>query len=679
MPLGVADHLTVDQQPAGFALGSSCATPAIVSVRDSTGAIVTAYSGTVSVVGLASSLTGPTTLTVFNGLATFRRLACITLGALTLAFSSTGLTGANASSVTVTSATGSFSQSAELPRSTPSLPAWMAQQAQGAADVTTVLASAATLQAQINSDAALVAGNGGNLNRDYLIPDGVTWLANITWPNRDPSVTGWIRVRSQSSLPTATGTRASALSLAGKGILETASNPAVFQTADPNVGAQTNIPHHYALAGLTLRAQPGMGIGFWLIGWGTGSYQDTFAKVPHHMVLDRCVVDGTNSDQTHALFDSAGWHIVRDCSFLNIHSQSGDGGHALTLTNGDGPGLLENNTLQCAGVVFLIGGSDPNVPELIPSDITLRGNLLTRDPLWNRNFYPATGWLVKNNIDLKNGQRVLVEGNVLENCWTDGQGGSLTNLKSVNQGGTAPWCGTTDLVWRKNFLRTANEALALAGRPEPSKECVPFSRYVIEHGVAINMPSHIRIGGGGTFDGFVNHLTWNAGASATGWTAYVGDETDVQTRFTFTNNLCTAGQNQGIIGQTTFPPDLFSGPATPIRLAGAVVTKNALANPMAGYSQTNANWPAGNFIDGVTTASLGFVNPAIEATWSTDAVDAICANLTLQVSSPYHNFGTDGKDLGADMTALRAAIAGTTPPPNSPATWLRRHRDTSEF
>jgi hypothetical protein len=651
---GVATHLEVVQEPAGFALGSSCTVPAKVAVKDALGNVVTDFNGTIQVMGLASNLTGPTILPVFNGYATFRRLAAATLGALTLAFSSTGLAGANSAPLVVAAATGTFYRAAELPRITPALPAWMAQQASGAADVTVTATSAADLQAKFNTDAALT-GAAGNLNRDYLIPDGVDWVANIVWPNRDPSLTGWMRVRCASDLPAPAGTRVTPAALVGKGILETATTGAVFKTDDPNVGPQVNIPHHYALAGFTIRAQAGLGTGFWLLGWGTGTNQDAANKVPHHFVLDRCVLDGGSEEISHAVYDSVGWHIIRDCAFLNIHSNAdSDGGHAITAINGPGPALIENNTLQCSGVICIIGGGDPNVAEQVPSDFTIRGNLFTRDPAWNRAINPLTGWKTKNNFDLKNFQRVLTEGNIYENCWTDGQNGSLTNYKSVNQGGFAPWCGGTDLVSRKNCYRNANEAFSIAGRPEPTKECVPFSRYVFEDSLAFNIPSHIRIGGGGTFDGVINHLTWFAGVAKTGFTAYVGDDLDVQTRFTLTNVLGAPGQNQGVLGQTTFPPAVFSQ-----RLPGSLVTKNVIANPAPGYSQSNANFPTGNFIDGVTTASVGFTS-IDETAWDTLPIATVALRFALLSTSPYHGAATDGTDIGADIPGLIAALGGVS-------------------
>jgi hypothetical protein len=51
---------------------------------------------------------------------------------------------------------------------------------------------------------------------------------------------------------------------------------------------------------------------------------------------------------------------------------------------------------------------------------------------------------VKNLFEIKNAQRMLIEGNVFENNWAEGQGGSAIVLKSVNQGGACPWCVAKD-------------------------------------------------------------------------------------------------------------------------------------------------------------------------------------------------------------------------------------------
>ena len=59
------------------------------------------------------------------------------------------------------------------------------------------------------------------------------------------------------------------------------------------------------------------------------------------------------------------------------------------------------------------------------------------------------------------------------------------------------------------------------------------------------------------------------------------------------------------------------------------------------------SWPAGNSTP-TTWAAVGFVNYN----------NGNGGDYHLQSTSPYKNAGTDGKDLGADIDALEAAIAG---------------------
>ncbi|PYX72540.1 MAG: hypothetical protein DMG78_12055, partial [Acidobacteria bacterium] len=58
-------------------------------------------------------------------------------------------------------------------------------------------------------------------------------------------------------------------------------------------------------------------------------------------------------------------------------------------------------------------------------------------------------------------------------------------------------------------------------------------------------------------------------------------------------------------------------------------------------------YPAGNYFPAAASA-VGFVNYN----------NSIGGDYHLRSSSPYKNAGSDGKDLGADMNALDAAIAG---------------------
>ena len=60
----------------------------------------------------------------------------------------------------------------------------------------------------------------------------------------------------------------------------------------------------------------------------------------------------------------------------------------------------------------MFGGSDPGIPQVIPSDIEFRGNYIRKDPT-RRTGDPR--YKIKNLFELKNGRRILIEGNVFEN------------------------------------------------------------------------------------------------------------------------------------------------------------------------------------------------------------------------------------------------------------------------
>jgi hypothetical protein len=76
-----------------------------------------------------------------------------------------------------------------------------------------------------------------------------------------------------------------------------------------------------------------------------------------------------------------------------------------------------------------------------------------------------------------------------------------------------------------------------------------------------------------------------------------------------------------------------------------VFTSNALiATPV---SASPANWPAGNYFP-ASIAAVQFVN----------FNGANGGDYHLLASSPYKNAATDGKDIGADISAIQAAIAG---------------------
>ena len=75
----------------------------------------------------------------------------------------------------------------------------------------------------------------------------------------------------------------------------------------------------------------------------------------------------------------------------------------------------------------------------------------------------GTLWNVKNTIELKNAQRVTIEGNIIENIWRAGQNGYALVLTPRNQGNTAPWTVVQDVMIRSNIVRHANGGHEILG------------------------------------------------------------------------------------------------------------------------------------------------------------------------------------------------------------------------
>ena len=80
---------------------------------------------------------------------------------------------------------------------------------------------------------------------------------------------------------------------------------------------------------------------------------------------------------------------IRDIKDVGYDSQ------AIAGWNTPGPIVIRNNFLEAAGENILFGGADPNIPNVIPSDIVIENNLFTKDTAWR-----GRSWTVKNLFEL---------------------------------------------------------------------------------------------------------------------------------------------------------------------------------------------------------------------------------------------------------------------------------------
>jgi hypothetical protein len=281
------------------------------------------------------------------------------------------------------------------------------------------------------------------------LANGATFSGNFMLPNKPGACWIVIRPANMNDVPPE-GTRMSPAIAAAANLpkILSTTNLGAFMTAD---GA-----HHYRLVALEVSV-PATIANTGLLRLGT-SYETTSAQLPHDLVLDRMYIHGTPTGTNRRCVSLNGASsAVIDSYISDCHEQGADA-QAIAGWSGPGPFKIVNNYLEASGENINWGGGDPRIKGLIPSDIEIRRNHFFKQTSWKGK------WLVKNLFEIKNAQRVLIEGNVFENNWQDGQGGSAIVLKSVNQEGTCPWCVAKDITFRLNVIQNTGSGFALTGR-----------------------------------------------------------------------------------------------------------------------------------------------------------------------------------------------------------------------
>ena len=389
-----------------------------------------------------------------------------------------------------------------------------------------------------------------------------------------------------------------------------------------------------------------------------GTEQTSLDQVPHHLVIDRSYIHG--ADRTHlkrcVTFNSA-WSAVVD-SYIAKCVGIGQDTQAIGGWNGPGPFKIVNNYLEAGGENIMFGGADPSIPNLIPTDIEIRGNYIYKDPAWKGY------WLVKNIFETKNNQRLIFEGNVLENSWADGQIGFGIVLKSSNDEGKCPWCISQDMVLRYNIIRNTDHGISIHRGDDYAKGGVtPMRRILIENNLFENAGTRmVQISGGPNpmHDiQFVHNTMWSkvVNNGDTPRVLTLGDEPFLINRVNISSNIFISAMGEGY---DAIGSGLGAGlPSVEAMFqnwniqGNAFVTHKVKPIPNNTYTTLNAS---------------GFVNTT--------------NNFALSASSPLKGTAYNGKDPGADINLIKqmtnGAVSGVwSPALPPPPTFLPGSNQTS--
>jgi Bacterial Ig-like domain (group 2) len=578
------------------------------------------------------------------------------------------------------SQSGSFDGPAELPRIT--LDTLLADTP--SPGIVTIVTAEGNVQASINA-----ASCGDTIE----LQAGASYSGAFTLPAKACDDAHWIVIRTSapdSALPPE-GTRinpcyAGVASLPGRPAFSCPSSGVMAQVIAPKSIAAFTLTaeaNHYRLGpGLEITRAIGTGLNYGLI---------LPSGAADHIIVDRDWIHGTaQDDTTRGVFLSGVTYAAVVDSYLNdFHCTAGIGAcsDAQAISGGtgqlpQGTWKINGNFLEASTENILFGGVLRN--STTPTDIEIRFNHLFKPLIWmpgQPGFvggketatltcpkWDPTGtigqcpFVVKNLFELKNAQRVLFEGNVLDYTWPGfTQHGNAVLLSGLNPPGFYSSISVADVTIRYNRIAHATSGFVVANMATNSIPNLPVTRISVHDDVFDDLSPAFANGDTSITaalpfqlnscsaciplqDISINHVTMLLQAPKIGL-ILGATAPDLLQGFSFTNNIVSLVPALAITGVGPAGPCGFNGTTELARLNSCfAVPYSFVANALIGATGT---WPAGNF----------FPSDAI-AIQFTDYNGGNGGDYHLLPTSLYKNAATDGQDLGANVDTVLSAIDG---------------------
>ena len=428
--------------------------------------------------------------------------------------------------------------------------------------------------------------------------------------------------------------------------------------------------NHYRLIGLEVTRAESNAIIYNLIGPDKGTAD--------HLVFDRMWIHGTRQNETvrGVMLAHIRYAAVIDSYFSDFHCVAKTGAcvdsQAVAGGNGDdpmGPFKIVNNFLEAAAESIELGGSGATAT---PTDIEIRRNHMFKPMIWMKGQTGFVGgvdgspFIVKNLFELKNAQRVLLDGNILENTWGGfSQTGFAVLLtpknQAIGQRNVCPSCIVTDVTIRNCEIRHVASAFQMGnGLSSNGGVAKDGGRYSI-HDVIVDDINPELYNGFGTFA----QLSMTPGVSDSPRLHDI--RIDHVTAFPVKSLFILGGpRSDPKMSGLSITNSIFSVGAQPIATTGGGIDRNCSAQPKTRPAESvfrdcfstfafqhnlviggAAEWPKENKTP-KNAAEVGFVNYR----------DGNGGEYRLSATSKFKGAASDEKDIGADIAAIDRATTG---------------------
>jgi len=499
-------------------------------------------------------------------------------------------------------------------------PSWQTQAASGLDGII----AAANAAKQTLSQVAVTPGAGRVIN----VPAGSSLQSaiNAAVPGdtlvlqAGATYTGMVTLPARQGSEPITITSSSAASLSAGVRVNPSKAPYMARIVGPNGAAVVfeMRARNYRLIGLEITGASGSYAAADIVAVGSGATTNA-ADLPSDIVLDRLWIHGDSTYGAKRGVSMNGVRVTVSNSYISSIKGTWQETQALCAWNTPGPLQVENNYLEASGISILIGGAEPAIPGVTPSDVVVTGNRFFKPAQWI-----GTGLMMKHHLELKTGRRVTIKGNLFEQNY----GQPFINLKVGTENINTPAI-TSDVTIENNIFRKAQAGIWVSGRNSTGGK---LSNITVRNNLFDEMTA--EWGGPWTLflvqDGVQGITIENNTTGPTAYSFFLLGYLTPSTGLTVRNNVVSYG-SYGLFGS-----GVGSGlSALAQYFPGAVVTNNVLYGTSGNLS---AAYPVPNYFP-VTVGETGFV-------------DVANRNYRLAPGSKFYSVGTAGQTPGVDFDKL---------------------------
>lgn len=396
---------------------------------------------------------------------------------------------------------------------------------------------------------------------------------------------------------------------------------------------------------------------------------DTNGAAIDNIVYDRDYIHCAAAQNcTRGGFFGGAYEALVDSISNDMHSTVNTQSQGWISIGAVGPIKIVNNYLGGSSEPFFVGGDGCPIANNIPSDFEIAGNYLTYSFGSRSSTFLDVSHVgnIRSPLELKEGRRVLEQGNVLDASPVAGLAVGDLNfgilVRGINQNGPCTGLTTQDVTVRFNKSLHSTEGIAMQGGDSGGLDVAGFFNINYHDNL---FDDQSRQNGTGTQEISIAGL---AALKVPTYNIQVNHNTVISSdpasgNNTFQQECSTNGYMAGtqvytnnMIFNLQFGPETILDNGSNVygipgfnqcMPGGYTITGNAVIGGSSGQ------WPGGNFFP-ANAAAVNFSN----------FNSGNGGNYLLTGGSAYHNAATDGKDIGVtDFTCLNsmvaAAIAGT--------------------